>query len=523
MVETLALTPRPEHRAGYADMIGGVLMVAVSAIIFLLNTYRGIGVLPDTTRYMGLGPMPSDAPLYSWALDAIRLSGMSFARGAWILAFLLVCANTWLIWQLLLRGTGKLPYAAAATALITLSPQFVGFHAVAMSEAPFLFAILILLFAFLEYLQTERKFWLLVSGVVLGLAMLARFTAAAMAIALATFLLLDPRRAVQQRVMDIIILAIVSGAIFFGWAAISELTTGRAIGRDFVLYGNADLDRWLHGLATLTMFLLPGEVPSVLRILLFVGVCGFLLWLFIKHGRETRAKAVGGTSPGDAALPLLLGLFAFCYVVFMVAAVSFEANLTIGARYMLPVYMALVIAGACLFATDTAIRSNAALGWALCGFVALIVASDLARTVDRTRENHAKGIGYASTAWATSPVIQAVNRLPANAVIFSNAPDALNYLTPRKTSFIPWKVHPRTNREDPERRLEYAVDLIRSRLAAGDGYIVILDQVDWRFYSMTEGELIAAVHPKLIRQEADGRIYGPAPTAELQAIKISVK
>lgn len=55
-------------------------------------------------------------------------------------------------------GTCKLPYAASATTLIILTSQFVGFYAVAMSEAPFLFA-------FLEYLQTERKFWLLASGV----------------------------------------------------------------------------------------------------------------------------------------------------------------------------------------------------------------------------------------------------------------------------------------------------------------------------------------------------------------------
>src|ERR1044072_2019180 len=140
------------------------LLMLASAVIFLFNTHQGIGVEPDTTRYMRLGPESYDAPLYTWALDAIRFSGLSFQGGAKAFALLLVAANTVLIWHMLLLGSASTAYAATGTLLIALSPQFVGVHAVAMSEAPFLATLLLTVFAFLRYVESRRTAWLLGCG-----------------------------------------------------------------------------------------------------------------------------------------------------------------------------------------------------------------------------------------------------------------------------------------------------------------------------------------------------------------------
>ncbi|UVO50355.1 glycosyltransferase family 39 protein [Sphingomonas sp. SUN019] len=488
----------------------GILFVSASIVIFLLNTHRGIGVLPDTTRYMRLGPMSYDAPLYTWLLDLIRASGTSFLSGARALALVFVAANTWLLWSTLLRGAGKPAYAAAGTALIVLSPQFVGLHAVAMSEAVFLFALLVVVLSFLEYLESGRNGWLLACGLALGLAMLVRFTAAPMAIAMAAVLLFDPRRALRRRFIDIGVLAVVSGVIFLGWAIVSELTTGRSTGRAFAFNGNADFSVWWGGVEALSTFLLPGQIPAAARIAFLFGVTGVVGWLAVRHGRRVLGTVASGDSPGDQAIPVIWALFVAAYIPFMVLAISIEANLTFDGRYVLPLYIALTIVGICAAASWSSTHPNRLVLWTLAVLATLVIASHLVRTTDRTRENYVRGIGYSGVEWTSSPVVGAVAALPADAVIFSNAPDALNYLTPRKTAFIPMKTHPRTGREDPANTVRDVIERMRRSLAAGNGYIVFLDGVDWRFYTMTEAEVVRALRPALIRREPDGRIYGPA-------------
>ena len=493
--------------AATARWIIGFLLILTSAMTFLLNTHHGIGVLPDTTRYMRLGPMPYDAPLFAWVLDAVRAIGLPFNEGARALGLALVCANTLLIWDMLVRGTGDLRYAATGTAMIILSPQFVGLHAVAMSEPLFLFMLFLVVYAFLAYQRTRHPAWLSASAASLGLAMLARFSAAPLSIVIAGLLLLDPRRNLRQRIREIALFAIVSGAVFFTWAIASKLTTGHAIGRDLVLYGNAGSERWLNGLASLATFLLPSQVPLAARIALLLVAIGAVLWLLVRHVRELAAQRRSWTS--QEAIPLLWGFFAPLYALFLVLAISLEANLFMTPRYQLPLYVALVIAGTSLAAANARRGRGKArlLHWLLAGTAALVLAANLVRSFDRTRDAHFNGIGYASVSWSNSPTVAAVRALPADAVIFSNAPDALNFLTPRKALFVPFKVHPRTSQPDPAAPVSDVLARMRESRADGEGYVVFLDDVDWRWYLMTEPELVKSLGLRLRRRGGDGRIY----------------
>src|SRR3546814_3507925 len=74
--------------------------------------------------------------------------------------------------------------------------------------------------------------------------------------------------------------------------------------------------------------------------------------------------------------------------------------------------------------------------------------SDVCSSDLLTGENR-HGRGYAEMAWRYSPTVAAVRKLPPNAIIFSNGPDAINYLTGRHTRFIPFLFQRRTGRDDP--------------------------------------------------------------------------
>lgn len=489
--------------------VDSALLMLASVVIFLINTHQGIGVEPDTTRYMRLGPESYDAPLYPWILDAIRFSGLSFQSGAKAFALLLVTANTWLIWRMLLLGSASAAYAAAGTLLITLSPQFVGLHAVAMSEAPFLATLLLTVFAFLRYVASRRMAWLIGCGVLIGTAMLARFTAAPLALALASILIIRSGQPATRRLGEIIVLAAVSGAIFFGWVIGSKLTGGQGIGRELAFNGSLDLDMWRGLLSGMTTYLLPSAIPLPIRTAVLLAVIGPLVWLIVKQGRAIFGQLRNAEPSADRLIPLIWAIFAAFYVSLLILSVAIEANLTFDGRYLLPLYVALVITGVCAVSSRTAGRSAELLGWILAGLAALILASHATRTAAMTRTNNLAGIGYTSTGWRASPIIGAVKHLPRDAVIFSNAPDALNYLTGRKTSFTPFRFQRRTGREDPANRASDVLKRIRQRLAAGNGYLVFIDRVDWRFYAMPESEVVGALSPPLIQRTVDGRIYGP--------------
>jgi 4-amino-4-deoxy-L-arabinose transferase-like glycosyltransferase len=487
---------------------GALLFVAVSAALFLLNTRIHIGILPDTTRYMRLGPEPYDAPMYTWFLDAFVLAGIDATTGAKMLGLALVCVNPAIIWYLLMRSTNSWPHAATGTALVVFSPHFVSGHAVAMSEPLFIFLLFCSFLILLGALGGGSRKWVAGAGLLVALAMLTRFTALPFGVAMAACLLINPGKPVKQRIIDAAVFGASSGAVFLGWVAASKLSTGQATGRDLSFYGNADAERWMSGLDTLTALLMPVQVPLPLRVavLLFVIVCG--VWLWMRYAREVLSRAPAGTAGADAMIGICLGLFVPLYLAFMILAVSMEANLPLNGRYALPLYVATVMAITIAVAKRrvTGGTRNYA-SYALAAAAALILAGHITRTADRTRDAFANGIGYGSVAWTASPIIQAVNSLPPDAAIFSNAPDAINYLTSRKTLFIPFLFHRRTGLDNPDYPYEHQLRNMVSRLQNGNGYVVFLDGVDWRFFLPAEADLAKGLNLSVIKETPDGRIY----------------
>src|SRR3546814_5877234 len=79
------------------------LCVLVSSFLFLLGTRYGIGILPDSTRYMSINDKPFDAPLYPWMLMGLAATGISIEYTAKLAGLLLVGVNSALIWYLLAK------------------------------------------------------------------------------------------------------------------------------------------------------------------------------------------------------------------------------------------------------------------------------------------------------------------------------------------------------------------------------------------------------------------------------------
>jgi hypothetical protein len=503
-----------DRRARLIRVIGaGFVLLSIG--IFLLNTRHGIGIWVDSTRYMGLSERPYDAPLYAWMLQSVA-SFFDIDTVAKLLGLVTVAANSGLIWHVLIRATNHYRYAILGTALVVLSPQFVALHASAMSEPLFLFFMLLTLLAFLRYLETDSRLWLVVCAISLALATLTRFVAPPLGAALAVCIVVNPRQAIGRRIGDATILAVVSASIFLFWLFYSHLTGGRSIGRELWFYGNMGTKEWLTSLEALTAWLLPDAIPFVARVATFAVFAVSIAVLTFVHTRRALRRAHVARVVDDL-LPAILGLFFLFYLVFVVLSTSIEANLSLNSRYAFPIYVTTMLMAAIVLARTA--RAAGKIKLLHDGVVALLIVVAIGhavRTTVRSEEAFRMGVGYASLAWKNSPTIAAIRTLPADSVLYSNGADAIAYLLRRPASFIPERVQLRTDRENPLNPLDLQLERIRAKTEQTLSHVVIFDKVNWRFYLLDEAELVQRLSLTMIADEPDGRIYAMPGEAEIK-------
>ena len=488
-------------------------LLLVSVALFTLNTRHGINILVDSVRHFGLIEGPGDAPMYPWLLYVMSSPRLPIEQAAKLLGLVLVCCNTMLAWHLLLRATGRPNYAAFGTALIILSPQFVAFHAAAMTEPLFIFWVLVSIECCMQSWNTESRPWLVGCAVAIGLASLARFVGPPLGAAIAASLLLDSRRPLSRRIINTVILGLVSGSIFFAWSFLSQMLLGHSLGREMQFDGNLDARAWHASLNALAAWLSSRPVPEPARIALFCLTAGCSMILIAWQTRRvTRHPSTRPAPNGEAVasnlLPIMLALFLVFYLAFMWLAASIEANQSLTPRYALPIYVTSVVMVTVLVAKARQHHGSIRhIGTALATIATLVIAGHVVRTAERSRQIYLHGFGFEAPRWTQSATMLTLSRMPADTVIYSNGPDAIVYVLRRRANYLPMLELPRTGRPDPSAPFEKQVANIQMQRGVNNVAIVFFDAIDWRFYLPTETNIRRLLGLQLLAHEPDGRIY----------------
>ena len=506
-----------------------VLAGAAGSVLMYWITDYGPGVGPDSVAYFGAArnllagnglfvdgqPMTHFPPVYPLLLAlASPFRHGDILQASRLLGALLYGTNLFLFGLAVQIGTERSLWATSCAILLFLcSAPVTATHSMALSEAPLITFTLTTLILLSLHVARPSRYLLLMASLCAGCAMVTRYVGITLLlpILIGLFFAERPRK---QKIGDSFLVATVTLLPLVSWLIRNIVLTGSATDRSPAvhLFGLRHASQLVHTMYDLT---LPISIPGWTQILqLGVALALFLIVLALlrkKHSIESYIRR--NTSAVHMVLPALCIIFFMTYVAFLVISISFfDAHTPLNDRILLPAFLAIAVAGISLtWSLSSALDSRIA--WnAFILLLLLSIAISGTQAVAEASDIHRNGRGYTSRQFRDSRTIAAVISLPQDMEIYSNGRDAIQFLTGRAVTSIPLVAHPGTLQ--PNERFEEELQLVCRKVRKGEGMVVFLNSIVWRWYLPTQEELESACGLPVLARLDDGAIYAQASQSE---------
>ena len=510
----------------------------IGIIVQLLNARHGAGVSPDSTYYLAaaqnflsgqglqiLGPDGGFVPLTLWPplfpiiLAVFGRLGIEVYEAARVWNALMLGANVLLVGLIVARITIPSRIApVVGSMLMLISVDIVSVHAWVWSDPTTMF-FGFLGFLLIDHFLVEKKFvFLVTSAICCGLALITRYAAIPfMAVGIIALLLFQRGERLIKRFLLSITYAVLSLAPLIFWIIRNQSLTGNSIGRA-IGFDAEQLRRLEVGLAVVSDWILPGRISGEIRG--WIGLLFLLGWLaaaviygIVKSKDEYKSKHHAPLT----YLPQLIVFFFLLYSSMLLLGMTlFKPGFPLNNRILTLLYVAIVIgsigiahevfhgiqlrvlnSGTCekkMWKTSILVFIILIIGW---------VGFQLVHTGKWTQGAYNKGLGYASRSWRDSSEIKYIKDLPVDALIYSNGPDAIYFLTDRRTKLLPGNVQDVYTLSYVERS---SIDNMKDDLLRQGGYIVYFRGITWRD-TLKENELHQLMNLEPIFGTESGSIF----------------
>ena len=384
-------------------------------------------------------------PLLLAALDGVGIDPVE--GGRWVHA----AAFGWIIWAAGLYLHSHLRsrlLGLAATAIIAASLPLSHFMVRFLTEPLFVLLTLLALIQLAAFLNRGGRTSLWWAAVLTALAALTRYPGVAL-IGTGVLLLLGRRTPpLAARLKDALAFGTVSsvplaGVLIHNWA-ISGSLTGRK-----EMSGQSLSDGLSQIVEVFREWVVPPNTPDGVAYLLWlvVGLVGLAaVVLGVPRMRSNSYRQVGPMLP--------FGGFALAYLVFMIVVVPFTVHQAIDSRYLLPVYVPLLLAAVLLldrFLSIEATGRMVAIRSVLTSLVLLGACAHVGFSVDRNlhiiRQAWTAGDRewLNSSYWEDSEILHYIRDNPINGLVFSDNPYLAWFwsrtVAPAEHHHIPEEIH----------------------------------------------------------------------------------
>jgi len=426
---------------------------SVSYVGTASNLVAGHGFTPPP----GAAPIGHFPPLFTLVLAAAgRLGPDPLTVARWLNPALLG-ASLVLVAVLVRRMTGSTVTAVAAGLAGGAGYDVVAYHSSALSEALFVFLVLAALGVLATHIEQPRPWLAASAGALAGAAVLTRYAGAALVLTGALALACWGWRRQGHGTTDLALFLGPAVAPTVTWLAWTHHAAGRATERR-VLYHSPDRDYWAEGARAASQWFVPRWVSPGWRL----GATGVIVAALVlavmasrrrsRIGGEPRSKT-GATADVDrsdgrvaarAFDPLNWLLVAFCASYLGVLAVDrmlLDITGRLEPRLLVPLHLVVLMLIASMvhrFVTAERrppVRVLAIV--AVAGLVALQVGQAASWSADVISRGEVARGGFANPAWRRAIAIAEVRRLPAATPVYSNAADAVYFITARSARVVP--------------------------------------------------------------------------------------
>jgi hypothetical protein len=493
------------------------ISATIGIVVMLQATTQGIGVTTDSTVYLDVArnllrgngftqssgtPLTHYPPVYPATLALAGIWGGDVVVGAkWLHIFLYV-ANVVLVGLFVYRGTGGSLMAAATGLLFMLTSWPVLFnHVYALSEALFLFFTLTALLLINEYLHRDHPALLAAALVITGLAGLTRYIGFMLIPLVSLILFILHKSSYRKKLITIITISIICAIPIFAWMIHNITVSGTLINRT-IAYHPIKQQQVERAIDTISLwFFIPSSLPlgfKLFILVIMISVSIIVLTKMIKH--------FGILSHLNRA-PFICCCFLCLYAGALLFSVYFvETDLPLNDHYLLPFYIVLgtgiITLGRNAFHLPDTPKWLAILAVTLGAAFLIAHGQQLTRLLKPLSEN---GSGFTSRTWKLSKALEFIKTLPEDTPIYSNAPDAINFLTGRSTMMIPGKGNPAGSDREGDSRRSMA-GMIR-HLESSKGFLIYFKMITWRRYLASAEELKEHAELQPIYEGWDGAVY----------------
>lgn len=400
------------------------------------NLVKGIGlglVQPDGSFRL----LPYSAPLFPLILSPFAAMGLDLTTVARWLNILLFTGLILLVGLTSLKLTANKWQGLVPTWLLAVSPILLPVYSWAMAEPVTLllgFGGLAMVLTHLDDEPATRPGWLEVSGLLLGLSMAARYSAAAFLGTGLLLYLLRNKQPFKKRIMSAFRMGMI-GIIPIAIWIIMQIGRTDSLSSRSVLSIPEMVFRftlfWPQLNSALMVWLLPASAqgnPSVLSFvigLLPAAALAVLAWLSIWLAKKSPEASA---NRWISALWMFTGIYVA--ILFLVYLTTYPP-ITIDNRMLSPAHTAVIwIAGLLLsklFDLGLVKPMKIAVVIAMFGAVGWFGL----RTIRIVQQNSQTGLGYNAVTWRQSQLIPAIKALPESQKLVTNETMAVLYLTGR--------------------------------------------------------------------------------------------
>ncbi len=493
-------------------------MIAGAAGVVVATTRYGIGLTPDSVTYLsgarsladgdGYTDLAGDAiglfpPGYSAVLsigERLGIDAVDAARGLSVITLVLTIALAYALLRHHVRSPGL---QLGATALVGCSAVLLEIYSKALSEH--LFVPVLLAFALVceELVRHPRRPWLLTAAVVLAWAAFYLRYAGIVMLAVGALVLLaaEWRAGWVSAVLRSFLWGIAAASAPVVWMLRNDDAVGHPVGSraEAASSTTENVKRVVNELSQwLATQLLPGVARGV--ILAAAAIALAVVVVAVARRRDPL--------PDDWKAMLPLAGLVVVYVGYLIASASIVAFAAINTRFMLPVFVPIVVLSAWLFERIRDRIPSATQRRVLTAVAAAWLAVNLAWFAGRAINSAQDGAGgYASERWQESALMQDVDDLDLATPTFTNDPRAIEIFLDKLVEQSPQRTRFQSGQGTNDLRR-----FVREVECGGPAQLVWF-LPNGRKHLYDPKELREHVRLKVAVKRSDGVIYDVLPTS----------